>query len=88
MSVYKNGSIQVLDSSSILVRLAAFSEAAGLLQLDGCQIDGKYVRISASDRWDGILDVIKGKLRNEILSPQVEVGWCPVCRSVVIVICS
>ena len=64
-----------MDEFSLSVRMADFSLAARLLGLDGCQIDGKFVRLSCGDSWGDLFREIEGSfLSGELLSPEVKVS--------------
>ncbi|KAI6654976.1 synaptojanin-1 isoform X3 [Oopsacas minuta] len=67
--------IKVLDDYSILVRMCEFNHTSRLLSLNGCQIDGKFIRISAEGSWRCLVDNIGRKFmsyNNEIISPEAK----------------
>ena len=64
---------QILDEYSLQVRFAEYRNACSMLALNGCQIDGKFMRITAVDTWSVLMDTIGQNFSsNDVLSPEVK----------------
>ena len=65
----------MLDDYSLSVRMSDFSLTARLLSLDGCQIDGRFVKVSCRDSWGSLFREMESSfLSAELLSPEVKVS--------------